>query len=75
MTAHELFQRCGLSRRLVDDFLKPTLLVGLFKPPEDNGVKNGEREHEVEKTLEIFAPCPSWKRNSVGNFPSYPLVN
>lgn len=35
MTAHELFLRCGLSRRLVDDFLKPTLLVGLFKPPED----------------------------------------
>lgn len=35
MTAHELFLRCGLSRRLVDDFLKPTLLVGLFKPPEE----------------------------------------
>mmetsp|Transcript_17360 Transcript_17360/g.41115 ORF Transcript_17360/g.41115 Transcript_17360/m.41115 type:complete len:388 (+) Transcript_17360:1-1164(+) len=35
MTAHELFQRCGLSRRLVEDFLKPTLLVGLFKPPEE----------------------------------------
>ena len=35
MTAHELFQRAGLSRRLVDDFLKPTLLVGLFKPPEE----------------------------------------
>lgn len=35
MTAHELFIRCGLSRRLVDDFLKPTLLVGLFKPPEE----------------------------------------
>lgn len=35
MTAHELFIRCGLSRRLVEDFLKPTLLVGLFKPPEE----------------------------------------
>ena len=35
MTAHELFLRAGLSRRLVDDFLKPTLLVGLFKPPEE----------------------------------------
>merc|ERR1719161_1916817 len=35
MTAHELFLRFGLSKRLVDDFLKPTLLVGLFKPPEE----------------------------------------
>ena len=35
MTAHELFVRCGLSQRLVDDFLRPTLLVGLFKPPEE----------------------------------------
>jgi len=35
MTAHELFLRTGVSRRLVDDFLKPTLLVGLFKPPEE----------------------------------------
>ncbi|CAK0909092.1 unnamed protein product [Prorocentrum cordatum] len=35
MTAHELFLRCGVSQRLVDDFLKPTLLVGLFKPPEE----------------------------------------
>jgi len=35
MTAHELFIRTGMSRRLVEDFLKPTLLVGLFKPPEE----------------------------------------
>lgn len=35
MTAHELFIRTGVSKRLVDDFLKPTLLVGLFKPPEE----------------------------------------
>mmetsp|Transcript_43754 Transcript_43754/g.137382 ORF Transcript_43754/g.137382 Transcript_43754/m.137382 type:complete len:490 (-) Transcript_43754:371-1840(-) len=35
MTAHELFIRFGVSKRLVDDFLKPTLLVGLFKPPEE----------------------------------------
>ena len=33
MTAHELFVRMGISKRLVDDFIKPTLLVGLFKPP------------------------------------------
>uniref|UniRef100_A0A7S0IUY5 Amine oxidase domain-containing protein n=1 Tax=Calcidiscus leptoporus TaxID=127549 RepID=A0A7S0IUY5_9EUKA len=35
MTAHELFIRMGLSQRLVDDFVRPTLLVGLFKPPEE----------------------------------------
>lgn len=35
MTAHDLFIRFGLSKRLVDDFVKPTLLVGLFKPPEE----------------------------------------
>lgn len=35
MTAHELFIRFGLSIGLVEDFIKPTLLVGLFKPPEE----------------------------------------
>jgi len=35
MTAHELFLRFGLSERLVEDFIRPTLLVGLFKPPEE----------------------------------------
>lgn len=35
MTAHELFLRMGISERFVQDFLKPTLLVGLFKPPEE----------------------------------------
>ena len=35
MSAHELFIRFRLSKRLVDDFIRPTLLVGLFKPPEE----------------------------------------
>lgn len=35
MTAHDLFLRFGLSDRLVADFITPTLLVGLFKPPEE----------------------------------------
>mmetsp|Transcript_22169 Transcript_22169/g.66552 ORF Transcript_22169/g.66552 Transcript_22169/m.66552 type:complete len:546 (+) Transcript_22169:144-1781(+) len=35
MSAHELFRTVGVTKRLVDDFLKPTLLVGLFKPPEE----------------------------------------
>lgn len=34
MTAHQLFLNCGLSERLVADFLRPTLLVGLFAPLE-----------------------------------------
>merc|ERR1719453_703885 len=35
MNAHDLFIRFRLSERLVEDFIKPTLLVGLFKPPEE----------------------------------------
>ena len=35
MTAQDLFILFGLSERLVEDFIKPTLLVGLFKPPEE----------------------------------------
>lgn len=35
MSAHDLFVAMGLSQRLVDDFIRPTLLVGLFKPPEE----------------------------------------
>ena len=32
---HDRFIRFGLSKRLVEDFVTPTLLVGLFKPPEE----------------------------------------
>lgn len=35
MNAHDLFVKFRLSDRLVSDFIKPTLLVGLFKPPEE----------------------------------------
>lgn len=35
MSAHELFLKFGISKRLMDDFIRPTLLVGLFKPPEE----------------------------------------
>lgn len=35
MNAHDLFIKFKLSERLVADFVKPTLLVGLFKPPEE----------------------------------------
>eukprot|EP01035_Chromulina_nebulosa_P017252 gene17252-22782_t len=35
MTANELFNRVGVTKRLADDFLNPTLLVGLFKSSEE----------------------------------------
>merc|ERR1711939_59707 len=35
MSAQDLFILFGLSERLVEDFIKPTLLGGLFKPPEE----------------------------------------
>ncbi|GMI62474.1 hypothetical protein ScalyP_jg5511 [Parmales sp. scaly parma] len=35
MTAATLFEKFKVSPRLVEDFIKPTLLVGLFKPPEE----------------------------------------
>ena len=34
MTARELCRRWGMSDRMYNDFLRPTLLVGLFAPPE-----------------------------------------
>ena len=39
MTAHELFIRCGISKRLVDDFIKPTLL-GIYMYFYINGYRN-----------------------------------
>merc|ERR1719443_855735 len=35
MSAHQLFIKMGISPRLVADFIRPTLLVGLFKAPEE----------------------------------------
>eukprot|EP00466_Bigelowiella_natans_P016667 jgi/Bigna1/87392/estExt_fgenesh1_pg.C_190235 len=35
MTAMELFQESGVSTELIEGFLRPILLVGLFKPPEE----------------------------------------
>uniref|UniRef100_A0A7S0DH89 Amine oxidase domain-containing protein n=1 Tax=Amorphochlora amoebiformis TaxID=1561963 RepID=A0A7S0DH89_9EUKA len=34
LTALELFRQCGVSKGLLDGFLTPILLVGLFAPPE-----------------------------------------
>jgi len=35
LDALTLFQQLKISDRMIDDFLRPTLLVGLFKPPEE----------------------------------------
>ncbi len=35
LSAQSLFVRLGISKRLIKEFLRPILLVGLFKPPEE----------------------------------------
>lgn len=35
LDAQTLFRSVGISERMINDFLRPTLLVGLFKPPEE----------------------------------------
>ncbi len=35
LSALSLFKKLGISDRLINDFLRPILLVGLFKPPEE----------------------------------------
>jgi len=35
LDALTLFRSLGISERMINDFLRPTLLVGLFKPPEE----------------------------------------
>lgn len=35
LDAQSLFLKLGISDRLINEFLRPTLLVGLFKPPEE----------------------------------------
>jgi uncharacterized protein with NAD-binding domain and iron-sulfur cluster len=35
MSALDMFRMYGVSRRMYEEFIKPTLLVGLFAPPEE----------------------------------------
>ncbi|TWB87345.1 MULTISPECIES: FAD-dependent oxidoreductase [unclassified Synechococcus] len=35
LSAQSLFEQLGISDRLINDFLRPIMLVGLFKPPEE----------------------------------------
>jgi hypothetical protein len=34
MTAAELFRQCGISKLAYERFLRPTMLISLFAPPE-----------------------------------------
>ena len=66
MSAHELFLRFGLSDRLVDDFIRPTLLVGLFKPPEELSalVVMVCAERVERPALRLLPPLPSAASNA-----------
>lgn len=35
MSALDMFRNAGVSKRMYEEFIKPTLLVGLFAPPEE----------------------------------------
>lgn len=35
MSALDMFRSYGVSKRMYEEFIKPTLLVGLFAPPEE----------------------------------------
>jgi hypothetical protein len=35
MSARDMFRSYGVSKRMYEEFIKPTLLVGLFAPPEE----------------------------------------
>jgi uncharacterized protein with NAD-binding domain and iron-sulfur cluster len=35
MSALDMFRNYGVSKRMYEEFIKPTLLVGLFAPPEE----------------------------------------
>ena len=49
MSARELCRQVGVSERMYEEFLRPTLLVGLFAPPEDLSAA------VVLETLEFYA--------------------
>ena len=59
MTAHDLFVRMGLSQRLVDDFIRPTLLVGIFKPPEEVPPLGPQSAFATAQPLAPRSPSPA----------------
>ncbi|GIL93344.1 hypothetical protein Vretifemale_20752 [Volvox reticuliferus] len=74
MSAYELFRQCGVSTRCYNEFLRPTLLVGLFAPPEDLSAA------AVLETLYFYALAHQndfdvcWPRGSIAELIFQPLV-
>lgn len=74
MSAYELFRKCGVSQRCYQEFLRPTLLVGLFAPPEDLSAA------AVLETLYFYALAHQndfdvcWPKGSIAELIFTPLV-
>jgi len=75
MTAKELFRNSGVTKNAYELFLKPTLLVGLFNPPEDLSAA------VVLETLYFYALAHQnsfdvrWCRGSISEYIFKPLVD
>ncbi|KXZ45031.1 hypothetical protein GPECTOR_59g639 [Gonium pectorale] len=74
MSAYELFRSCGVSARCYNEFLRPTLLVGLFAPPEELSAA------AVLETLYFYALAHQndfdvcWPRGSIAELIFAPMV-
>ncbi|KAG2443456.1 hypothetical protein HXX76_001813 [Chlamydomonas incerta] len=74
MSAYELFRKCGVSTRCYNEFLRPTLLVGLFAPPEDLSAA------AVLETLYFYALAHQndfdvcWPRGAIAELIFQPMV-
>ncbi|PNH05243.1 Phytoene dehydrogenase, partial [Tetrabaena socialis] len=74
MSAYELFRRCGVSTRCYQEFLRPTLLVGLFAPPEELSAA------AVLETLYFYALAHQndfdvcWPKGSIAELIFQPMV-
>eukprot|EP00878_Enallax_costatus_P019916 GHUV01021029.1.p1 GENE.GHUV01021029.1~~GHUV01021029.1.p1 ORF type:complete len:497 (+),score=100.84 GHUV01021029.1:173-1663(+) len=75
MSARELFRQWGVSKRCYEEFLRPTLLVGLFAPPEDISAA------AMLETLYFYALAHQndfdvcWPRGSIAETIFTPMVN
>jgi hypothetical protein len=75
MSAYELFRLCGVSTRCYNEFLRPTLLVGLFAPPEvrraapQRGGGGGGSQCALSRTVRTM---PSGR--SMATEPFYPNI-
>lgn len=74
MSARELCRQCGMSERMYDEFLRPTLLVGLFAPPEDisAAVMMETLYYYALKSQNAFDVC--WPKGSVAETIFTPMV-